>query len=78
MSARVFVHPRCVPDGEANTRLCETLAAHGFDLDTVMIGPRDFRGRCELVHLREMHVDGSARYERMDGTQFIHGGGRCA
>ncbi len=77
MSARVFVHPRCV-EGVGLGALCANLEAHGYDVTRVFVGPEDKKGRRELVRAIEVLPDFGAVFERMDGTRFTHYAGRPA
>ena len=68
MSARIFVHPRCV-DGPANGALFATLDERGINMDNIRIGPLLAGHHRELV--RYISDDaGVTTYERMDGTRF--------
>lgn len=70
MSAQVFVHPRCF-SGPSFETFANTLAAHGFSVANVAIGPADARGRRELV--RKISAEGIiSTFERMNGTRFTH------
>jgi hypothetical protein len=76
MTARVFIHPRCV-QGPAAGALAAHLQSQGYDVEKVVCGPSDARGRYELVRLLE---DGplGMRLERFDGTQYLHKKGQPA
>lgn len=76
MSARIFVHPRCM-NGPAFGSLVAALDAVGMDTSNVNIGPENKRGHRELVRLVAAH-DNGGMYERMDGTRFLHRTGSLA
>ncbi len=70
MSARVYVHPRCLA-GPCFGVLQMNLEERGFDMARTLIGPPSAKGYCEVVRFvseREGHMT----MERLDGTQFEH------
>lgn len=71
MSARVFIHPRCL-QGPASGALTSCLQEKGYDLNAISVGPVNKKGRAELVRLRGTDPDGLLHLERMDGEQFDH------
>ena len=71
MSARVFIHPR-YHEGPAVGAIEVGLAAAGLDCTHLGIGPKDVRGRCELVRTLGPGKTGGLVLERMDGTQYTH------
>jgi hypothetical protein len=73
MSARIYVHPRCVTDTQARETFQATLAERGWDLErAALIGPPVRRKHHELVRIVCEHEDGSHTYEQGDGVQFRH------
>ena len=66
MTARIHIHPLCVPPGQMQDSMQETLMRAGFE--DLMIGPPTLRGFRELVR-----KTGEYEYTRMDGTSFTHG-----
>jgi hypothetical protein len=69
MSARVFVHPRCLM-GPALGALQAGLETRGFDMHTLVIGPQlPGHTACELVRYKH-EIDGMTTFERLDGTTF--------
>ena len=76
MTARVFVHPRCL-DGPASGALGAYLQDRGFDMERTVTGPPNARGHCELVHLVEKGPL-AMTLRRFDGTEFIHKTGQVA
>lgn len=70
MSARVFVHPRC-HSGPALGALSAMLEAHGYDMQQIFIGPKDARGRRELVRMIDVQPDFGVVFERMDGSRVV-------
>jgi len=69
MTARIFIHPRCV-QGPASGALSAHLQANGYDLNQLSVGPMSKRGYCELVRLHGTDSDGLMHLERMDGGKF--------
>ena len=72
MSARIFVHPRCIPYAPAQGALLASLGRVGITADTHMIGPASKKGFHEMVRLICGDVHGFATYERCDGTRFTY------
>lgn len=70
MSARVFVHPRCV-EGPAAGALAAHLQNQGYDITKVVAGPPNARGHHELVRILEHSAEG-LRLERFNGTAYFH------
>lgn len=68
MSARVFVHPRCLA-GPAMGALQAMLEERGLDPAVVMIGPPSPKGHCELVR-QTARAGNRLTLERFDRTQF--------
>ena len=71
MTARLFVHPRCVT-GPASGALAAELEKRGYDMTKTLVAPASLKGHFELVTLIGEEPDGSTRYERGDGTQFAY------
>ena len=71
MSARVFVHPKCIPAGAAQDALNATLETAGYDMAKTFIGPETTHKNRELVRKVEDRLDLSVVFERMDGTRFV-------
>jgi len=72
MSARVFVHPRCMVD-EAAQGLMQLALEVAYGLDKVAIGPVDDRGRREVVKLMlNQPYEGVTMLERLDGAVIAH------
>jgi len=71
VSARVFVHPRC-HEGPAVGALSAHLQGLGWDVANLGVGPKDVRGRCELVRTLGPGKSGGLVLQRMDGTQCTH------
>lgn len=70
MSARVFVHPRCM-GGPALGALEAYLRERGFDMEHLFIGPLHASGAAELV--RMINKTGPALLlERLDGKRFTY------
>lgn len=72
MSARIFVHPRCVPYAPAQGAMIAALEPAGITAETHMIGPATRRGYHEMVRLVSGDVRGFATYERCDGVRFTY------
>ena len=70
ISARIFVHPRCV-QGPAAGALAAHLQGLGYDVNKVVAGPLNAKGHCELVRIINEGPLALA-LQRFDGTQFIH------
>ena len=66
MTARLLLHPLCVPPGPRQDLMHDTLCKAGYD--DLMIGPASLRGYRELVR-----KTGNYEYTRMDGTVFLYG-----
>jgi hypothetical protein len=75
MTARILVHPLCVPAGPRQDVLCDTLVSAGL-IDT-FIGPPSPKGYRELVRKVSDNPDGTTTYSRMDGSRFVHGVPNC-
>jgi len=69
-SARIIIHPRCVA-GPAAGALAAYLQGQGYDVNKVVAGPPNARGRCELVRILEEGTEG-LRIARFDGTEYFH------
>ena len=78
MSARVIIHPRCV-SGPAAGALAAHLQSEGYDINRIVAGPANKRGRCDLVRIVAETME-DITLERFDGFQFTHrkGGGLAA
>ena len=72
MSARIFVHPRCIPYAPAQGAMLAALEQAGITADTHMIGPPSPKGHREMVRLICGDVQGFATYERCDGSRFTY------
>lgn len=72
MTARIYVHPRCITSEPAHHAMQDTLAAVGFDLTRMVIGPATPKGHRELMTLVSTEPDGSHIYRRMDGSTLQH------
>lgn len=77
MSARIFIHPRCM-EGPAFGALQVTLEKAGYDMQRTVIGPSDGRGRRELIDIAWVEANGTMVYRRGDGTVFSHTPGQPA
>ena len=71
MTARIHIHPLCVPPGPRQDSLQEHLCSAGIT-DTY-IGPASPKGYRELVRKVSDNPDSTTTYERMDLTRFVHG-----
>ena len=76
MTARVFIHPRCV-EGPASAALAAYLQGQGYDIARTVVGPPNGRGRCELVRILEEGPEGM-RLQRFDQTEYFHRAGHPA
>ena len=72
MSARVFVHPKCIPAGAAQDALNATLETAGYDMAKTFIGPETAHKNREIVRMIDTRADGTIEFERMDGVRFLH------
>lgn len=70
MTARVFVHPRCL-SGPAQCALEAGLMAGGVSLDDLCIGPATAHNHFEIVKVAARE-GARLELERMDGTRFTH------
>lgn len=71
MSARVFIHPRCL-SGPAAGALYAGFEERGMNLGGLVIFPVPPK---QVAHELVRHIaeaDGRTTYERMDGVQFDH------
>lgn len=70
VSARVFIHPRCL-SGPANGAFQAALEARGFDGERFRISPASPRGHRELMRFIG-EENGVLTMERMDGVRVVH------
>lgn len=75
MTARIHVHPLCVPAGPRQDVLHGAMLDAGYD--DVMVGPPSPKGYRELVRKVSDNPDGTTTYERMNGDRFVHGVPNC-
>ena len=74
--ARILIHPRCV-SGPAAGALAAHLQGQGYDVNKVVAGPPNTKGRCELVRILEEGPEGM-RLQRFDGSVYFHRAGNPA
>lgn len=71
MSARIFIHPRCL-SGPAAGALYAGLEARGMNLEGLVIFPVLPKQVAHELVRQIACTDGHGVYERMDGSQFDH------
>ena len=69
MSARIFVHPRCLSGSPSNT-FTAILQERGYDINKLSVGPASKKGHHELVRILGTELCGMMHLERMDGVKF--------
>lgn len=71
MSARVFIHPRCL-SGPAAGALYAGLEGRGMNLEGLVIFPVPPKQVAHELVRQIACTEGHSTYERMDGSQFDH------
>ena len=74
MSARIMIHPRCVPFTPAQGALYSALEPV-YDLSAMVFFQHPSRrpgSRVELVRVVSGDINGYAMYERCDGVRFAY------
>ena len=70
MTARILLHPLCVPAGPRQDLVNDALHEAGYS--GILIGPPSPKGYREIVQHVSDNPDGSVTYSRMDGDRFVH------